>query len=74
MTISDRVAALIGPDREVDYEIGMEVRKLRPFLFPYHRPYTSSLDAAMTLYPEIPDEVPSCPRKATAAALRARGL
>jgi hypothetical protein len=33
--------------------------------------YTASLDAAVTLYPELPDTVPSCPRKATAAALRA---
>jgi hypothetical protein len=33
--------------------------------------YLRSLDAALTLYPELPDTVPSCPRKATAAALRA---
>jgi hypothetical protein len=35
-------------------------------------PYTGSLDAAVTLYPALPDMIPSCPRKATAAALRAR--
>jgi hypothetical protein len=33
--------------------------------------FTASLDAAISLYPELPDTVPSCPRKATAAALRA---
>jgi hypothetical protein len=35
------------------------------------RSYTASLDAAISLYPELPDTVPSCPRKATSAALRA---
>lgn len=34
--------------------------------------YTGSLDAAMTLYPVIPDRIPSNPRIATAEALRAR--
>jgi hypothetical protein len=34
--------------------------------------YTGSLGAAVTLYPALPDMIPSCPRKATAAALRAR--
>jgi hypothetical protein len=36
-----------------------------------NQPYTSSLDAASMLYPERPDLIPSCPRKASAAALRA---
>ncbi|MFN7611683.1 MAG: hypothetical protein ACK5QX_12245 [bacterium] len=35
-------------------------------------PYTASLDAAVTLYPVLPETIPSCPRKASAAALRAR--
>jgi hypothetical protein len=35
------------------------------------QPYTSSLDEAITLYPALPDLIPSCPRKASAAALRA---
>jgi hypothetical protein len=35
-------------------------------------PYTASLDAAVTLYPALPEVIPSCPRKASAAALRAR--
>jgi hypothetical protein len=35
-------------------------------------PYTSSLDAAASLYPVRPAMIPSCPRKATADALRAR--
>ena len=34
--------------------------------------YTASLDAAASLYPTLPETIPSCPRKATAAALRAR--
>ncbi len=34
--------------------------------------YTASLDAAMSLYVEIPDMIPSSPRKATADALRQR--
>ncbi len=33
---------------------------------------TSRLDAAVKLYPELPEVSPSCPRKASAAALRAR--
>ena len=34
--------------------------------------YTSSIDAAMQLYLEVPERVPSDPRKATAEALRQR--
>jgi hypothetical protein len=34
--------------------------------------FTASLDAAVILYPMRPDVIPSCPRKASAAALRAR--
>ena len=34
--------------------------------------YTESLNAAVTLYPVLPEVIPSCPRKASAAALRAR--
>jgi hypothetical protein len=34
--------------------------------------YTASLDAAVTLYFALPQVSPSCPRKASAAALRAR--
>jgi len=34
--------------------------------------YTSSLDAAASLYPVRPAMIPACPRKATADALRAR--
>ncbi len=34
--------------------------------------YTASLDAAVTLYPTLPEVIPSCSRKASAAALRAR--
>jgi hypothetical protein len=33
---------------------------------------TGSLDAAITLYPTLPEVIPSCPRKASAAALRAK--
>lgn len=34
--------------------------------------YTTSLDAALSLYPTKPDTIPTCPRKATGMALRAR--
>jgi hypothetical protein len=34
--------------------------------------YAASVDAAVTLYPTLPEVIPSCPRKASAAALRAR--
>jgi hypothetical protein len=34
--------------------------------------FTASLDAVVTLYPVLPEVIPSCPRKASAAALRAR--
>ena len=34
--------------------------------------FTASLDAAVTLYPVLPEVISSCPRKASAAALRAR--
>ena len=36
--------------------------------------YTASLDAAVTLYPVLPEVISSCPRKASAAALRACAL
>lgn len=34
--------------------------------------YTTSLDAAMTLYKHMPDVISSCPRKVVADALRQR--
>jgi hypothetical protein len=34
--------------------------------------FTSRLDAAVKLYPVLPEVISSCPRKASAAALRAR--
>ena len=37
-------------------------------------PYTSSLDAAMSLYITIPERIPSNPRLATAEALRQRAI
>jgi hypothetical protein len=37
-----------------------------------NQPYTASLNAAVTLYSVLPEVIPSCPRKASAAALRAR--
>jgi len=36
--------------------------------------YTSSLDAALTLFETIPDTIPSCPRKCVVQALKERGL
>ena len=39
----------------------------------HHAPaHTASLDAAKSLYPKLPELIPSNPRLATAAALRAR--
>ena len=34
--------------------------------------FTASLDAAVKLYTELPEVIPSCPRRASAAALRTR--
>lgn len=36
--------------------------------------YTASLEAALTLYPNRPDTMPTNPRKAAAEALEQRGL
>ena len=38
----------------------------------YPPSYTANLPKAVTLYPVLPEVIPSCPRKACAAALRAR--
>jgi len=38
------------------------------------KPFTASLDAALTLYPTLPDTMPTNPRKAAAEALKMRGL
>ena len=38
------------------------------------KPFTTSLDAALSLYPLKPDTMPTNPRKAAAKALEQRGL
>ncbi len=71
-----RVLEGSGPDRELDAEIarflilaGAEDIARSRYGWSY---FTASLDAAVTLYPVLPAVIPSCPRKASAAALRAR--
>lgn len=79
--LADRVEAATGPDRELDLLIWrvadpvnatdcLDVNCAKPL--PWLHLYTSSLDAAMTLYVHLPERVPSCPRKALAEALRQR--
>lgn len=71
--LADRVEALSGPDRDVDMNICIALntgRSMDP-RDPGARHYTGSLDAAMTLYSRTVDNIPTCPRKATAEALRA---
>ncbi len=85
LKLADRVEALAGPCQKSDEDICRAtgwrfVREGHPFGCVWYNPqnraacvpaYTSSLDAAMTLYPELPKWVPSCPRLATVEAPRA---
>ena len=85
LALADRVQALTGPCRETDSAVSIALFPDQHALVDLVRGqmsswwamincitrYTASLDAAISLYPELPDTVPSCPRKATAAALRA---
>jgi hypothetical protein len=65
-----RVEAATRPNFTLEVDIAEAIG--RPRLRPATPAYTASLDAAASLYPTLPDTIPSCPRKATAAALRAR--
>lgn len=81
-----RIEAAQGPDRVLDWQIyaagkGISwgateqawVRDNGARGVPPGVPaYTASLDAAASLFDVLPDEIPSCPRKCSAAALRAR--
>ena len=50
MTLSQRIAALTGPDRAIDAEIGDLVGDVGNDKFwPIYKEYTESIDAAITL-------------------------
>jgi hypothetical protein len=73
LALADRCEQAAGPDRELDFAIAAGVGwPDSPNLHQNARRYTESLDAAVTLYLVLPRVIPSCPRKASAAALRAR--
>jgi hypothetical protein len=73
IALAERCEQAAGPDRELDFAIAAGVGwPDSPNLHQHARRYTESLDAAVTLYPVPPEVIPSCPRKASAAALRAR--
>ena len=70
--LAERCEQAAGPDRELDFAIAAGVGwPDSPNLHQHARRYTESLDAAVTLYFALPKVIPSCPRKASAAALRA---
>lgn len=67
-----------GLDGEIALAVGVKLLPSGHWLSPgriiaTHFPpsYTSSLDAAASLYPVMPEKIPSDARKATAEALRA---
>lgn len=73
LALADRCEADTVPDRDLDDDI---VSLMNPdaivgpgCAIPH---FTASLDAALSLYLILPNLVPSCPRKATADALRQR--
>ncbi len=81
LALADRCEQAAGPSRELDIAIaaglGWPDGRYSPPILPFERVrpprhYTDSLDTAVTLYPSRPEVIPSCPRKASAAALRAR--
>ena len=73
IALAERCEQAAGPDRELDFAIAAGVGwPDSPNLHQHARRYTESLDAAVTLYLVLPEVIPSCPRKASAAALRAR--
>jgi hypothetical protein len=71
LALAERCEQAAGPDYELDLAIWTSLVILSGFR-PSRTDYTASLDAAVTLYPVPPEVIPSCPRKASAAALRAR--
>ena len=71
LTLAERVEQAAGPDAGLDLAIWTTLVILSGFR-PSSTDYTASLNAAITLYETLPEVIPSCPRKASAAALRAR--
>jgi hypothetical protein len=75
LALADRCEQAAGPNRDLDFAIAAGVGwPDSPNLHQHARRYTESLDAAVTLYLTPPEVIPSCPRKASAAALRARAV
>lgn len=80
----ERLERATGPDRELDaaiwcwrhpeYEMRNNGFTKHPNRFVQSKSpeYTGSLDAALTLFPNLPDTIDTIPRKACIAALRAR--
>ena len=50
------------------------IQEVEGFGWMWAKPYTASLDAAVTLFDTLPDTIPSCPRQCAALALRMKGL
>jgi hypothetical protein len=76
LALAERCEQAAGPDDGLDLAIWtsfLDTPGFRP-PSPWRTDYTASLDAAVTLYPTLPEVIPSCPRKASAAALRARAV
>ncbi len=72
--LADRIEAATEGSRELDRAIATALLG-RPYISFQDAPiphYTSSVDAALSLYLRVPDRVPSNPRLAAAEALRQR--
>ena len=75
LALAERCEQAAGPDAGLDLAIWNALSEMPGFKHPspiWRFDVTASLDAAVTLYPVLPAVIPSCPRKASAAALRAR--
>ena len=82
LALADRCEQAAGPDRKLDNAILSALGYSWRGMAYWHNDdnhvlkgstfFTKILDAAVTLYPTLPEVIPSCPRKASAAALRAR--
>lgn len=75
LALAERCEQAAGPDAGLDLAIWKALSEMPGFKHPlpiWRFDVTARLDAAVTLYPVLPEVIPSCPRKASAAALRAR--
>lgn len=74
LALAERCEQAAGPDAGLDLAIWTSFLDTPGFQppSPWRTDYTASLDAAVTLYLVLPEVIPACPRKASAAALRAR--